>query len=164
MVVWAMVAWASSSQAADFSGVAGRYKARVTADLMTQVVPGNVSVNVDVPKNGQKATVDISGSLVAGGMVYPIGAKFRFTGKRSYSTDTLLFRISPTSGARGTFKEKGRTITFKAPFVLEGQSGKVKGKISVSKDGKKLELVYVLTADTSAVTYRFTFNGKRKGK
>lgn len=160
----AIIAWACPTEAADFSGLDGKYKSKVAIDLGGQPVSGNASVNVASSKNGQTATLKVTGTVVAMGSTLPMSATLRFSGKRSFTSNTLIFNLVPTGGVKGTFKQKGRKTTFKAPWVFSGQTGNIEGELSVSKDGKKLKLVYILSESSQAFTYRFVFDGKRKGK
>lgn len=160
----AMGALAFPAKAADFSDYDGKYKSKLTAEIFGQVFFGNATVNVAVSKNGKTATAKINGTIVTGNVTAPISATLRLTGKRTFTTNTLVFNVVSTSGARGTFKQKGRATSYKAPWVFEGQSGTIDGKLSVSRDGKKLKLVYVLADSAQSFSYRFVFDGKRKGK
>lgn len=81
---------------ADFSGLGGKYKGTYLLDVMGSTAFGAVKTIVKVPRSGRSATIQIKGTVYAGGTPVPVAGKLRLKSNGKLKANSpLLGYYSP---------------------------------------------------------------------
>lgn len=127
----------------DFTDYAGAYRGSWLITAGTESFGTAVNVDVIVPKNGRKMTLDMSGILVAGMQSVGIFMTQRFYSKRK------LKSTSPLMGFAGPVATR--------PTRFKGRNGKFRATITASPGAN------LVGSDISGttVTYKYKFTRKK---